>query len=169
MDVIIYVATAINGEIMLATAGNYHTPPELLHDCVTLAHQTSNMVIGYNTYELFFSNPGAKEAFKDVDVVVLSSKEIENGAGITFVKNADAAIAFLKEKGHAKVFVAGGSHTYYSFINGGYANELYINYIPVLAGGGTPLVNDATFFKTYNLTEVKKIGTAIVQVHYQQA
>ncbi len=169
MEVIIYVAVSANGLVLLATADNYHTPVALLQDCVGLAHQTGNMVIGKHTYELFFSNPNAKEAFTGVDVVVLSSGENEVVEGITFLTDIESVIKFYEEKGHSKIFVAGGTYTYQSFIKGGYADELYVNYLPLLTGMGMPLVSEASINKTFHVVESKALTEDIIQIHYRAA
>ncbi len=169
METIIYAAVSANGLVLMATADNYQTPVALLQDCISLAHQTGNMVIGKNTYQLFFSNPNAKEMFKGVEVVVLSSSEKEAVEGITFLEDITAVMQFYKDKGHSKIFVAGGAYTYQSFVNNGYADELYLNYIPLLTGNGVPLVSEANVNKIFNLVESKAISDDIIQLHYKAA
>jgi dihydrofolate reductase len=167
METIIYVAVSANGLILQASADNYQTPVALLQDSVGLAHQTGNMVIGKNTYRLFFSNPNAKEAFKGIEIVVLSPNEKEVVEGITFLDDITAVMQFYKDKGYTKIFVAGGAYTYQSFINSGYVDELYLNYIPLLTGNGIPLVTEEKINKGFQVVDSKTIADNIVQVHYK--
>lgn len=168
MKTIIYVAVSANGQILLASVDNYQTPIEVLQNCIGLAHQTGNMVVGMNTYNLFFSNPNAKEAFKGVEIVVLSTGKQEAINGVTFLDSIEAVMEFYKAKGHSNIFVAGGAYTYQSFINKGCVDELYLNYMPLLTGSGVPLVTDATVNKTFALIESKLISGNIMQLHYKK-
>ncbi len=170
METIIYVAVSANGKILLTSpeiTDSYQTPIEVLQDCVGLAHQTGNMVIGLNTYNLFFSNPNAKDAFIGVEIVVLSAEKQDEIDGVTFLDTIDAVMEFYKTKGHSKIFVAGGAYTYQSFTNNGYMDELYLNYMPLLTGSGAQLVTDAAVQKNFTLIESKLISENIIQLHYK--
>lgn len=170
MEAIIYVAVSANGQILLTNSDSidsYQTPIEVLQNCIGLAHQTGNMVIGLNTYNSFFSNHNAKEAFKDVEIVVLSANEQEEIEGVTFLDTIEAVMKFYKTKEHSKIFVAGGAYTYQSFTNNGYMDELYLNYMPILTGSGAQLVTDSTIQKNFTLIESKLISENIIQLHYK--
>lgn len=167
MEIIIYAAVSANGQILLTSPDGYQVPTEVLYDCIGLAHQTGNMVVGFNTYRLFFSDPNALEAFKGVEVTVLSDAENIAQEGVTFLNSTEAVIEYYKAKGHSKIFVAGGAKTYQLFANKGYADELYLNYIPMLSGSGVPIVTNAEVNKSYALVEHKVIAENIVQLHYK--
>jgi dihydrofolate reductase len=167
METIIYAAVSANGLVLLASADNYQTPVALLQDCIGLAHQTGNIVIGRKTYQLFYSNPNAKEIFKGIEVVVLSQGEKEIVEGVTFLDNISSVMQFYKDKGYSKIFVAGGAYTYQSFINSGHVDELYLNYIPLLTGNGTPLVSETDINKNFQVVDSKAIADNIIQVHYK--
>lgn len=167
MKTIIYVAVSVNGQILLADADNYQTPVEVLQDCISLIHQTGNMVIGLKTYNLFFSNPNAKAAFDGIEIAVLSSSKQPDIEGVTFLKNIKDVMDFYKSKGHTKIFVAGGANTYQSFINEGHVDELYVNYLPVLTSGGAALMTNVALNKTFTLAAHKLISKDIYQLHYK--
>jgi dihydrofolate reductase len=170
MEAIIYVAVSANGQILLTNpdkSDSYQTPIEVLQDCIGLAHQIGNMVIGLNTYNLFFSNPNAKDAFIGVEIVVLSADKKEKIDGVTFLNTIEAVMEFYKTKGYSKIFVAGGAYTYQSFINNGYMNEIYLNYMPLLTVSGVQLLTDTTINKTFTLIESKLISEDIIQLHYK--
>ncbi|MCD0470355.1 dihydrofolate reductase family protein [Flavobacterium sp. JAS] len=166
METILYVAVSANGLILLTSENNYQVPLELLQDCMGLAHQTGNMVIGLNTYRLFSSNPNALEAFKGVEIAVLSASCKEELEGVTVLKNIDAVMEFYQVKGHSKIFVAGGAYTYQSFLKEGHADEFYINYLPILTAAGALLVSQMPSDKTLELKENKLIAENIVQLHF---
>ncbi|KIO51626.1 MULTISPECIES: dihydrofolate reductase family protein [Flavobacterium] len=166
MKTIIYVAVSANGLILLTSEGNYQIPVELFQDCIGLAHQTGNMVIGLNTYRLFSSNPNALEAFKGVEIAVLSANCKEELEGVTVLKNIDAVMEFYKTKGYSKIFVAGGTYTYQSFLKEGNADEFYINYLPILTTAGALLVSHIPADKILEIKENKLIAENIVQLHF---
>ncbi len=166
METIIYVAVSANGLILLTSEDNYQIPVELLQDCMGLAHQTGNMVIGLNTYRLFSNNPNALEAFKGVEIAVLSSSCKEELEGVTVLKNIDAVKEFYKAKGYSKIFVAGGAYTYQSFLKEAHADEFYINYLPILTAAGALLVSHIPADKILEVKENKLIAENIVQLHF---
>lgn len=166
MKTIIYVAVSANGLILLTSEDNYQIPIELLEDCIGLAHKTGNMVIGLNTYRLFFSNPIAFETFKGVEIAVLSANCTEELEGVTVLKNIDAVMEFYKARKYSKIFVAGGAYTYQSFLKEGHADELYINYLPILTASGALLVSQMPSDKILEIKENKLIAENIIQLHF---
>ncbi|WP_321332133.1 dihydrofolate reductase [uncultured Bacteroides sp.] len=166
METIIYVAISANGQVLLASEGNYQTPIDLLIDSLALAHQIGNMVIGRKTFELFINSPGAKESLQGIELAVISQNK-EQIEGVTFLKDIESVIEHFKKIGHTKIFVAGGALTYQNFINRGYVDEFYLNYVPVMTKNGVPLIDGIKADINLTLIESRTISFDILQAHYK--
>ncbi|HEY0299623.1 MAG TPA: dihydrofolate reductase [Arachidicoccus sp.] len=160
------MAVSANGQI-LSSGENYKVPVEIVQDCIALAHQSGNMVLGLKTFRSFFSNPNAKEVLKGIEVAVLSTSHKEDTDGVTFLDSIEAVMDFYQSKGHSKIFVAGGTYTYQSFVNNGYADEFYLTFIPAITGNGAPLITEPDLYKDLTFIESKNITDHIIQLHYR--
>ncbi len=160
MKVELIANLSANGQLVLAEqSAVYQAPQEIAGLGFAKAMECGNIVMGRTTYEMFMQL--MKDVLSNLDVVVLSSRDIED---IKTVKTAEEAINYLETKGYEKVCVVGGTKTYNAFLETGLADELYFNLFPVVINGGGTLEGKIT---EYLLAEVKSSGDIAI-LHYNK-
>ncbi len=155
------VNMSMNGEVVLASqAGTYEAPQEISGMVFARAMQSGNIILGRTSYEMFA--PMIIQMFPTLQVVVLTSKNLENVETATTAKDA---IEILETKGFDTVTVAGGVQTYNAFITENAVDDIYMNLFPVMIhqGGTMEPLKDLTI--GYELKECNTKDN-IVSLHY---
>lgn len=154
---------SVNGQLILAEhSGAYQAPQEISGMGISKAMECGNLVIGRTTYEMFL--PIMKEVFDSLDIVVMSTKEID---GVYTVQNALDALTYLESKEYDEACVIGGTSTYNSFLESGLADELYFNIFPVIINGGGILETSVDKNLEYYLKNLTA-NSDVVCCHYSK-
>lgn len=155
---------AANGELVLAEhSDSYEAPAEVSGMGISIAMESGNVIMGAVTYQMFA--PIMKEVFANLEVVVLSSKDIGNG--VYSAKTAEEAVRYLESRGFEKACVLGGTKTYNAFLEAGLADDLFFNLFPVVIGGGGVLETMPGKTQNYKLIEAKNYED-IAMLHFSK-
>lgn len=164
MKGILIANVSANGKVLLAENSNHQAPQEAIGFFMQKAIQTGNLVLGRKTFEQILQHPAAKQAFSDVEIVLLSTtnKKVEE---YQVVGTPEQAIKYLEEKGFSEITVGGGTQTYNAFLQKDLITEIYFNIIPVITGNGGVIGTNEDLFAKFKLSEHKLLTDDIVQLH----
>lgn len=157
-----------NGKVLVAENPNHKSPKAGEEFFVTKIVQTGNLLLGRKTFEVIQQLAGGESninnIFPGVEIVILSSaNDISHNYKV--VKSTEDAIKYLQDKGFNEIIVGGGTKIYNTFFDKNLITDLYLNYVPVITGGGGVIGIDNNLFNTYQLTEHKLLEGGIVQLH----
>jgi dihydrofolate reductase len=163
----------------LTANGNYarndapHPPkPEALGDFATQAQAAGNFIVGRRTFESFQAQskpPGTggvadSSPFPSTTVVVVSTTL--DLPGMSSARTPRAALALLRERGHATALIAGGERLHNAFLAEDLVDELVVNVAPVLEDEGFKVVLPKGQHRDVKLIETKPLGGGVVQMRY---
>ncbi|MDF3066000.1 MAG: hypothetical protein K0R38_1601 [Polyangiaceae bacterium] len=171
MKIILWATLTANGNYARSTPA--HPPkPEALADFAAQVGAIGNFIVGRQTFQEFQSQPrrSAEDAgatFARADIVVVSrSGEVK---GPTVVGSAQAAVAHLRERGHAAALLAGGEQLHNAFLAEGLVDELCLNVAPVLEDAGLRLHLPPGGFASLRLLASRDLGGGVLQLRYALA
>jgi dihydrofolate reductase len=166
MKTILYVSVTATGQIGEASA-DQPVPQAVLADYMAKLKQSGNIIMGWRTYDDLVKRWGGTAALTSAgeDLVVLSSKP-ENTPDAFVVSSPEAALKYVKDKGHDQALIGGGAATYNAFLRQNLVDELYINVIPLLSAKGLNLALADNSFRDVQLLDTKTLGEDVVQMHF---
>lgn len=169
MKVILYMATTPNGMIARKNDDSDFISGTEWKEYLKMIKRCGNVIIGRRTFEIcaydqhIFPFPNALN-------VVMTKGRIKNRWPIQVVttnKSPKQVISMLKEKGFAYALLAGGAKLNSSFMKQGLVNEIYLDVIPRMLGGGISLFSDSNFESRLKLIGTRKFSPNIIQLHYK--
>lgn len=166
----------------LSANGNYarndpaHPPKaEALADFSAHVQATGNFIVGRRTFESFQARsaraeqPGATSpapaALPGSAVIVLVSSSLQI-PGMPCAPSARAALALLRDRGHATALIAGGEQLHNAFLAEDLVDELVLNITPTLEDRGFKLVLPEGRRRDVQLMGSKALGGGVVQLRY---
>lgn len=164
MRTLLYASLSANGFIVRPNAG-HEIPREVLTDFHAHVHRAGNVVIGRQTFLLLRSS-GSSEAFRDIDIVVLSAT-LDETPGAIVARSPDEALNHVTARGHQTALIGGGALTYSALLERGLVDELHINITPTLAGDGLTMSPHEHAETQLVLVDTKRLGDQIVQLHHR--
>ena len=163
MKTILWAALTANGNYAQSSAE--HPPKrEALDDFGLHAQQAGNFIVGRRTFEGFNASGGGN-GFAGVDIVVVSSNELDI-PGVTQAFSPRQALDYVEQKGHKTALLVGGASLHNAFLAEDLVDELVFNITPALESGGFNLLLPEGHYKDVQLIESKEIGGGIVQLRY---
>lgn len=177
MKTILWATLTANGNY--AQSSPEHPPKiEALDDFATQAKAAGNIVVGRRTFEGMQDTTRIAQTevtsggnpFASLDIVVMS-RSIKAISGVTVVGSPQAALDYLREKGHATALLAGGVDLHNAFLAHRLVDEVIFNVAPVFEGKGLNLLLDQGHYqyKDVELLNFKSLGGGVVQLHYALA
>jgi len=171
MKTILWATLTANGNYARSTPS--HPPkPQALADFAAQVGGCGNFVVGRHTFQQFQAQPqrsarNAAPTFASADVVVVSrSLEL---AGATVVRTPQAALAYLQERGHTTVLLAGGEQLHNAFLEAGLVDELIVNIAPSLEDAGLRVVLPPGGYQELRLLGSQDLGGGVFQLRYALA
>lgn len=159
---------SVNGKVLLADNPNHQAPKAGEEFFIQKTVQAGNIIIGRKTFEVIQQLAGGeaniKHIFPNVEIVLLSSSD-NISQEFKVAKNIDKAIEYLRDMDFNEIIIGGGTNVYNSFLEKDLITDLYLNYVPVITGGGGLIGIDDKFFAIYRLKEHKLLDGGIVQLH----
>jgi dihydrofolate reductase len=133
--------------------------------------QFDTLLIGRKTFEAMLRMGGGGESMQGVKSFVISRtlKQTDH-PGVTIVQDARALVTSLKAEPGKDIWLFGGGELFRSLLGDGLVDAVDAAVIPVLLGGGIPLLPspaDRTRLRLTNRRVYEKSG--IVQLHYDAA
>ncbi len=162
MKVELYASLAANG-LMLTADPSHPTPQEILADFVRHAHEAGSLILGRATYEMALSQ-GAGAAFAGIEIVVVSSSAGPT-PGAHRASSPSAALAYLRERGQARVLLGGGAVTYSAFLAESLVDELCLNIVPTVTSRGKPILASSEP-RALRLVTTKQLVEGVTQLRF---
>jgi dihydrofolate reductase len=99
------------------------------------------LLIGRKTYAAMQALEGGAEMGPDVQSVVISrTMQQADHPDVTIVNDAESFVADLKTKRGKDIWLFGGGALFHSLLSAGLVDGVDVGVIPILLGGGVPLL-----------------------------
>jgi dihydrofolate reductase len=137
------VAASLDGYIADAAGGYDWIPNDPAVDFAAIFARVDTVLLGRHSHELVGSLPEAPWPAGARVYVFSGTLPAEQGGGVTVVRPADAAatVAALRaEPGDGDVWLFGGGALFGSLLAAGQVDAVEVTVVPVLLGGGVPLL-----------------------------
>ncbi|HET7603290.1 MAG TPA: dihydrofolate reductase family protein [Gemmatimonadales bacterium] len=167
-DVLYRVAASLDGYI----AGPNGEVDWIVHDptinFATLYDSVDTVLLGRRTYELT-RQPGAPAWPKGWQVHVFSrTLQPEQHPGVTVVSDdAGARVAALRAAPGRQIWLFGGASLFRSLLEAKAVDVIEIVVVPVLLGGGTPLVEPGAVMTRLALEDVERYPNGLLRLRYR--
>ena len=142
--------------------------PDPTVDFASLYASVDTVLLGRRTYELTLQ-PGAPPWPAGWRIYVCSQTlDAAQHPGVTVVSiNIDATVAALRAEPGRDIWLFGGGSLFASLLAADLVDEIEVAVMPVLLGGGTPLVSPGAPRSQLTLTRSKASPSGIVNLHYE--
>jgi dihydrofolate reductase len=142
--------------------------PDPTVDFVSLYAGVDTVLIGRRTYEMTLQ-PGAPPWPADWRIYVFSQTlNAAQHAGVTVVSgNVGATVAALRSESGRDIWLFGGGGLFASLLAAQVVDQIDVAVMPVLLGGGTPLVSRGTPRSRLRLALANTSPSGIVNLQYQ--
>jgi dihydrofolate reductase len=167
MNVIIYLASSVNGMISNQKNIPDWLSPEFEKGFMSICQRTKAVIMGKTTYR--FLAPDYLPLKDEGSLVVLThdTNQPATQSNVLFTdQSPQDIIALLESKGHTEVVIIGGAQTVREFLKAGVVNELYLVMEPVLFDAGLPLLKEVNQDFKLGLSSIKQLNENTVELHY---
>ncbi len=141
--------------------------PEM--DFAALWREFDTLLIGRKTYEYMLQH--GSPARPRIRMVVFSrTLQQAEHTGVEIVADGAAErVTALREQDGKDMWLSGGGELFRSLLDAGLVDTVEVAVVPVLLGGGVPLLGVGAERTVLTLIEHRVYGTGIVQLKYQVA
>jgi len=168
MNITAIANLSANGKVLLAENPNHHPPKAGEEFFIKKVIQAGNIILGRKTFEVIQRLAGGqsniKNIFPNVEIVILSSSDNVSDKYKIAGSIVDA-LQHLQDREFHEIIIGGGTQIYNSFLKENLITDLYLNYVPVITGGGGVIGTDAELFNAYQLAGHTLLDGEIVQLH----
>jgi dihydrofolate reductase len=165
------VAASLDGYIADATDGFDWIPQDPAVDFEALFARVDTVLLGRRSFELI-QRGGAPPWGPNVRVYVFSQTlRPEEYPEVTVVgANADKVVAGLRaEPGTGEIWLFGGGQLFSSLLASGQVDAVEVTIVPVLLGGGVPLIASGVPRTGLQLLATRQYPTGMVSLSYAVA
>jgi dihydrofolate reductase len=167
-----YLASSVDGHIAgpgddMGWLPEFEGDPAGFHDFFA---EVGAIAMGRRTYE-WIREHTASWPYGDIPAYVLSSTLPEGRAEhVTVTPGPVSDLAATLRDGDGTAWLVGGGRLFASFAAAGVLDRWIVTVIPVLLGGGVPLLPGAgRGYQQLDLTESRALPDGLVQLHYVPA
>jgi len=163
------VAASLDGYIADAQGAFDWIPDDSTVDFEALFKSVDTYLLGRRTYDTVRAtasapfNPGAR--------VYVFSRTLTPGTeqGVTIVRDDPVALArsLRKEAGPGEIWLFGGGELFATLLAAGQVDQVEITVVPVLLGGGVPLVAHLPERSKLSLIHTQVYPSGMVALHYK--
>ncbi|HEY2155587.1 MAG TPA: dihydrofolate reductase family protein [Isosphaeraceae bacterium] len=122
-------------------------------------------LVGRRTYDIMKRGP--KVELPGVDVYIASrTLRPEDEPGVTVVADAEATLLSLRDRPGGEIWIMGGGELFRGLLGAGLVDEVECAVIPILLGGGIPLLPPPSKSTRLELTESHVYPSGIVMLTY---
>lgn len=159
------MATTIDGFIAKSDGNSDWVSPVDTDNFMAQIMEKGCVIVGNNTYNQFL---GDLYPVDGVLNVVVTSKPDREKDGVIFVSGSpNEIVELIEKKGHTKALLIGGGTTNSKFLEAGLVDEIILTIHPITLGKGIPLFNGNEVGKSFELTDVEKLGEGLVKLYYK--
>lgn len=162
------VAASLDGYIADAAGGFDWIPHDPAVDFAALFAHIDTVLMGRRTYDLVRSQSGP--AWKKGTRVYVVSRTLAPGerADMTVVRDEPVALAesLRHEEGSGEIWLFGGGQLFATLLAAGQVDSVEVTVVPVLLGGGVPLVAGGIERTALALVDTKVYPSGMVALHY---
>lgn len=162
------VAASLDGYIADADGGFDWIPEDSTVDFAALFRRVDTVVMGRRTFDVMRSRgDGPWKAGARV-YVVSRTLSPESAPGVTIVREnpVDLASALRRESGSGEIWLFGGGQLFATLLAGRQVDSVEVTVVPVLLGGGIPLLAPEIDRTALTLTRSHVYPTGMVMLHY---
>jgi dihydrofolate reductase len=142
--------------------------PDPTVDFASLYESVDTVLLGRRTYELTLQ-PGAPPWPAGWRIYVCSrTLDAAQHPGVTVVsENVDTTVAALRAEPGRDIWLFGGGSLFASLLAADLVDDIEVALMPVLLGGGTPLVSSGAPRTRLTLARSNASPSGIVNLHYE--
>jgi len=165
------VAASLDGYITDANGAYDWIPDDPAVDFTGLFANVDTIMLGRRTYEAYEAGRDQSEtAWKaDARVYVISrTLDPESVRGATVINDDPVALAsaLRHESGDGDIWLFGGGQLFATLLDGGQVDAVEVTVVPVLLGGGTPMLASVANRAPLVLTHSQVYPSGMVALHY---
>lgn len=136
-------------------------------DFAKVYESVDTVLLGRRTYELT-RQPGAPPWPQGWEIYVFSRTLPPQGPDVTVVRaDAGARVAALRAAPGRGIWLFGGGNLFRSLVEAGQVDVVEVLVVPVLLGGGIPLVDEGAGLTQLALEHVQKYASGLVTLRYR--
>lgn len=162
------VAASLDGYIADAQGGYDWIPNDPTVDFEGLFANVDTVLLGRRTYETVQGQQGTP--FKSGTRIYVFSRTLQSGdhPGITLVSDSvvPTVAALRHESGSGEIWLFGGGRLFASLLAGGQVDRVEVTVVPILLGGGTPLLPPGSERASLTLIHTHTYPSGMVSLHY---
>jgi dihydrofolate reductase len=162
------VAASLDGYIADSNGGFDWIPNDPTVDFVGLFERVDTILMGRRTFETVLTQ-GASPWKPDTRVYVVSRTLVpESAPGAIIVRENPVAIAsaLRHEPGSGEIWLFGGGQLFATLLGGRQVDAVEVTVVPVLLGGGVPLLQPGVERTELTLTKSHVYPSGMVMLHY---
>jgi dihydrofolate reductase len=166
------VAASLDGYIADANGKYDWIPPEPAIDFDALFRNVDTVLLGRHSYELVLRDPAAATWPSGARVFVFSRtlrQEDHPGVTITSDPPADVVAALRAAPTGGDIWLYGGAALFGTLLSAGQVDRVEVTLIPILLGGGVPLLPHGHDRTPLALQHVEQYPSGQVSLHYAVA
>ncbi len=161
------VAMSLDGYIATPDGGYDWIVEDPTIDIAALFKSYDAVLVGRRTYEVMQAGGGVSQlGGMDIHVFSRTLKPADH-PGVTIVSDdAAAAVAALRERPGKDIWLMGGGDLFRSLLGAGLVDGVDVAVIPVLLGGGIPVLPPPATSTKLKLTDTKTYPSGIISLSY---
>jgi dihydrofolate reductase len=163
------VAASLDGFIADASGKYDWIPPEPAIDFDALFRDVDTVLLGRHSFELVLRDPAAATWPSRARVVVFSRTLRQSdhpGVTVTADPPADVVAALRAAATGGDIWLYGGAALFGSLLAAGQVDRVEVTVIPILLGGGVPLIPPGQPRTLLALRRVEQFPSGQVSLHY---
>ncbi len=163
------VATSLDGYIADAGDGFAWIPHDPAVDFAAIFARVDTILIGRRSFEVA-QQGGAPPWGARMRVYVFSrTLRAEDHPGVTVVRENSAGVvaALRAERGDGDIWLFGGGQLFSSLLGAGQVDRVEATIVPVLLGGGVPLVASGVPLTGLRLVDTHRYPSGMVTLSYE--
>jgi dihydrofolate reductase len=165
------VAASLDGFIADAQGAFDWIPDDPTVDFEGLFAKVDTYLLGRRTYDTVRAQSQAQSPFTAGARIYVFSRTMTPGTenGVTIVRDDPVALArsLRHEEGSGEIWLFGGGELFATLLDAGQVDRVEVTVVPVLLGGGVPLVAHITKRSPLALIHSEVYPTGMVALHYK--